>query len=165
MKLDQGEEVVTTTRPHAQVLIWPILALLIISALVGVGFAVVPVAERQWGWLVVAGVGALLTLFGVLNPLLRWASTTTTLTTQRLSTRSGLLWRTGYDLPLNRVVDVAYRRRLGDFGFGSGTLLLTTVAGQLLRLDHLPRIKDMHQAVSELVADLAPVTESEEPWR
>lgn len=43
--------------------------------------------------------------------------------------------------------------------------MLTTVAGHLLRLDNLPRIKDMHQAVSELVADVAPRTEPEEPWR
>ena len=73
--------------------------------------------------------------------------------------------RTGHDLPLNRVVDVTYRRRPGDLGFGSGTLLLTTVAGHLLRLNNLPRIKDMYQAVSELVADVAPRTEPEEPWR
>ena len=77
------------------------------------------------------------------------------------------LWPSGAELDqaLNRVVDVTYRRRPGDLGFGSGTLLLTTVAGHLLRLDNLPRIKDMHQAVSELVADVAPRTEPEEPWR
>ena len=39
------------------------------------------------------------------------------------------------------------------------------VAGHLLRLNNLPRIKDMYQAVSELVADVAPRTEPEEPWR
>lgn len=165
MKLNQGEELVTTTRPHARVLIWPVVALLIISALAGVGLAVVSEDDRQWGHPVVAGVGVALVLLLVVNPLARWASTSTTLTTQRLRTRSGILGRTGHDLPLNRVVDVTYRRRPGDLGFGSGTLLLTTVAGHLLRLNNLPRIKDMYQAVSELVADVAPRTEPEEPWR
>jgi len=166
MRLNDGEELVTTVHPHPRVLVWPILALLVLAALVGVGLAAVPPAYRPVGQQVVAGLGAVLALVLVGRPVLRWATTSTTVTTQRLITRSGVLRRAGNDLPLNRVVDVGYHRRSGDLGFGSGTLLLTTLSGHLFHLDNLPRIKDVYQAVSELVADVGPDSQPEEErWR
>ncbi len=160
VELYKGEELVTTTRPHARVLVWPIALLMVLSALVGVGIAVVPLENRPWGQDVVAGVGALLALILVVRPVLRWAATSTTLTTDRLIVRGGLLRRRSQDLPLNRIVDVGYTRTAGDWGFGSGTLLITTLAGHRVAFDNLPRIKAMHEAVSELATATIPA----DPW-
>lgn len=162
--LYHGEELVTTTRPHARVLVWPVVALMVFSGMVGVGLAMVPPEHRPWGQQVVASVCAVLCLVFVVLPVLRWATTSTTLTTRRLIVRSGWLRRINRDLPLNRVVDVAYTRKAGDLLFGSGTLLLTTVAGSRFRLDNLPRIKAMQQAVSELAAESVPQIAPEPTW-
>lgn len=165
LDLYPGEELVTTTRPHARVLVWPVVWLMLLSAVAGAGIAMVPTDYRPWGQQGVAVVCAVLALVFVVRPVLGWATTSTTLTTHRLIARSGWLRRASNDLPLNRLVEVAYSRRAGDLPFGSGTLLLTTVAGHRLRLDNLPRIKAMQRAVSELVSEAAPQLTEEQPWR
>lgn len=162
--LHPGEEMITSTRPHARVLVGPIMVLMVLSALVGAGCAWVPLAYRPVGQQVIAAVCGLSAFVFVVLPVLRWVSTSTTLTTHRIIARSGWFRRANYDLPLNRVIDVGYSRRAGDLLFGSGTLLLTTVAGGRLRLDNLPRIKAMQQAVSELATEAAPQITSEPVW-
>lgn len=165
LELNPGEELVTTARPHARTLFWPTVALFTISALVGAGIAVVPAEYRPIGQQLVAAAGALAAVFAVLRPVLRRANTTVTLTTQRLIVRSGLVRRAEHQVPLNRIVDIASSRAAADLGFGSGTLLLTTVGGQLLRLEHLPRIKAMRQAVSELATEARPeLLAASDPW-
>lgn len=164
-ELHPGEELITTTRPHARVLVWPVMLLMALSALAGAGCAWVPLAHRPWGQQGVALACGVLGLVFVVRPVFRWASTSTTLTTQRLIARSGWLRRANHDLPLNRVIEVGYSRRAGDLVFGSGTLLLTTVAGGRLRLDNLPRIKAMQQAVSELATESVPQISEEPIWR
>lgn len=164
MRLNDGEELLITVHPHPRVLVWPIVALLALAALTGLGIALVPPQYQPVGQQIVAGLGAVLVALLVGRPVLRWITTSTTITTRRLITRSGMFRRVGNDLPLNRIVDVGYHRRSADLGFGSGTLLLTTVSGRRLRVDNLPRIKDLYQAVSELVADVSPDTELDRPW-
>lgn len=155
--LSRDEQLIVTTRAHARVLIGPIVVLLVVSAAVGWGIAALPGGWRPIGEYAVAAAGTLIALVFVCRPVLRWATTTTTLTTRRVITRWGLVRRGGHDLPLNRVVDVTHSRGIGDLAFGSGTLVLATVAGERITLRNLPHIRDMRQAVSELVAD-------EPPW-
>lgn len=164
MDLAPGEELIITTRPHARVLVAPIATLLVSAGLMGAGIAMVPDAYRTWGVPLIVGLAAAVTLWWVLRPVLRWATTSTTLTNRRLIARSGLLRRAEHEVPLNRIVEVAHSRRAGDLGFGSGTLLLTTVSGALLRLDNLPRVKAMRQAVGELASEVKPEPTVIEPW-
>lgn len=165
VELHRAEDLVVTTRPHARVLFWPIVALLVISAATGVGLALLP---AEWGRVGQLGLGllaVLLLVVAVVRPVLRWATTSTTLTTGRLVARSGLLRRTSHAIPLSRIVEVGYTRNAGDWGFGSGTLLLTTITGSRFKLDNLPRIKAMHEATSELVAEAGPEPiEEDERW-
>ncbi|GAA2179108.1 PH domain-containing protein [Brooklawnia cerclae] len=164
-RLSPDEDLVITTRPHARVLIGPVVALLVVSAVVGWGLAAVPEDWRPVGQYAVAGAGALAAVMLVVRPLVRWATTTTTLTTRRIVTRWGLVRRGGHDLPLNRVVDVTHTRGAGDLVFGSGTLVLTTMGGERVALRNLPHIRDMRHAVSELVADESPWdAPGELPW-
>ena len=45
-------------------------------------------------------------------PLLRWRTTTYTLTNHRLITRAGILNKVGHDVPVARITNVAYERSL-----------------------------------------------------
>lgn len=164
MELARGEQLIISTRPHARVLTAPVLTLLVVSAVVGAGIAAMPEVHRAWGWPALGIAGCLAVIWWVLRPVLRWASVSTTLTTQRLIARSGILRRTTHEVPLNRIVEVSRSRRAADVGFGSGTLLLTTVSGALLRLDNVPRVKAMQQAVGELVSEVSPEPTVIEPW-
>ncbi|WIY83309.1 PH domain-containing protein [Propionimicrobium sp. PCR01-08-3] len=159
LELYPGEELVTVTRPHVRTLFGPVLGLFVISALTGVGIAILGARFDELGEQIVIGAGALATVFVVLRPIVRWAATSVTLTTQRLIIRTGIVRRDDRQVPLNRVVEVTISRSAGDLGFGSGTLLLTTMGGQQLRLAHLPRIKAMCAAVSELSNEAQP-----QPW-
>ncbi|BEH03022.1 MAG: PH domain-containing protein [Propionibacterium sp.] len=165
LELYPGEELVTKIRPHARTLLWPVIGLFAISALVGTGIAVVPRDYRPIGQQLVAASGALLGVVVLVRPLLRWATSSITLTTQRIIVRNGIVRHVEHQIPLNRIVDVATSRAAADLGFGSGTLLLTTVGGQQLRLAHLPQIKAMRQAVSELATEAQPeLWTGPDPW-
>lgn len=163
MKLMDGEQVVVSTRPHGRVLIAPIGALLALAAVVGAGLAVVPPDWRPWAQYVVGALGLVLIVVFTGRPLTRWAATRTTLTTARLVVATGVARRVRHEVPLNRITEVSFSRRAGDYGFGSGTLLLTTVAGHRLRMTNLPQIAAMAEAVSELATESVPVIELPEP--
>ena len=120
--LGADEHVVIHTRTHAKALILPALALILIGGGVGAGAALMPADARPVGTLAVIAVGLVLVLWLVLVPYLRWRTTTYTITNRRLITRSGILNKTGTDLPLNRVHEVSTERSLLDRILGCGTL-------------------------------------------
>ena len=97
--LGADEHVVIHTRTHAKALILPALALILIGGGVGAGAALMPAEARPVGTLAVIAVGLLLVLWLVVAPYLRWLTTTYTVTNRRLITRSGILNKTGTDLP------------------------------------------------------------------
>jgi uncharacterized membrane protein YdbT with pleckstrin-like domain len=85
-------------------------------------------------------------------PFLRWLSTTFTVTTERLITRAGVLNRTGRDIPLARINDIAYEQSLADRLVGAGTLVVSAASEQgRIVLDDLPRVHQVQLRLSELV--------------
>lgn len=126
--LAPGEHVVFHVRAHWKGLIVPVLAFLAVGALVWLALVeLVPDPETQavWRW-VLAALGAVLVAVFTVWPLLKWLTTTDTLTTKRLISRDGVLTRTGRDIPIERVNAVTYQRRLVDRVFGCGTLVVQT---------------------------------------
>lgn len=152
VELYPGEELVTRTRRHARLLLKPVLSLFVISAAVGALFALVEPRFGIRGEQIAAVVAGIAIAVLVIVPILRWLLTSITLTTQRLIVKIGILRREEHQVMLSRIIDVTTRRHPTDLGFGSGTLILTTVGGQQLALRQLPRVKAMQQAVSELAA-------------
>ena len=150
--LGADEHVVIHTRTHAKALILPALALILIGAAVGFGAALMPAQARPVGTLVVVGVGLVLVLWWVLLPYLRWWNRTYTVTNRRLITRSGILNKTGVDLPLNRILEVASDRSLLDRILGCGTLNVSTAAedGMVVLVD-VPDAEHVHTEISELL--------------
>ena len=146
------EHEVLRTRTHAKALFWPALGLVLIGAAVGAGCALIPSESRPVGQLGVALVGLVLAIWWAVIPFLRWRTTTYTVTNRRLLTRSGILSRTGQQVPLDRVVEVNLDRSLADRMLGCGTLTVVT-AGEdgALVLDDIPEVEAVHAELSELL--------------
>lgn len=149
--LGDGEHELLHLRSHGKTMIGPTLWLLLISALGGALFAVLPVDWRPWSGWTVALLAALLAIPAWLLPVLRWRTTTYTLTTHRLITRAGIINKVGHDVPVNRITNVAYQRSLSDRIFGCGSLVFTTSAEAPVVLHDVPKVEQVGVEVSNLL--------------
>ena len=135
-QLTEGEEVVMTLRTHWKVLVRPVLVLLLTVAVV----LLVWWFTRDQSWATVAGVvvgvlAAVAVVLWVVVPVLRWRTEAYVVTTRRIAHRAGILTRTGRDIPLHRVNDVAIEKDVLDRVLGCGTLVVsdaTEKAGMVL---------------------------------
>ena len=149
--LGNGETELLHLRSHGKVLIGPTLWLLVLAGLAGAAFAVMPATWRPWsGWIVtLLAVGCAIPMY--LLPLLRWRTTTYTLTNQRLITRAGIINKVGHDVPVARITNVAYERSLSDRIFGCGSLVFTTSAEAPVVLRDIPKVEGVGVAISNLL--------------
>jgi uncharacterized membrane protein YdbT with pleckstrin-like domain len=148
--LSDGEYVVLSVRSHGKALIGPVALLVLVVA----GFfATLLMTTENSPWGLVAGVVAVpLLVLWSLVPFLRWLTTTYTVTNRRLITRSGILTRSGRDIPLFRINDVAYEKGLLDRLLGCGTLVIsdaTEKAGVVL--SDIPNVEQVHLQISDLL--------------
>lgn len=150
--LGEGEHVEVHVRTHAKKLILPAIVMILLAAAVGFGCAVMPGTATPIGQYVVIIIGLVLFVWWCLVPFLRWRTTTYTITNRRLITRTGILTRTGKDLPLIRINDVSYDRSLMDRILGCGTLNIQT-AGEdsTISLEDVPEVDRVHVIMSELL--------------
>lgn len=100
--------------------------------------------------LVLAAVCLVAGLYWVVRPMVRWVTSQWVLTSERIITRTGLIWQSGHDLPLSRIANVETERGLLDRLFGCGTLILTTAAVDPLRLVDIPNVEQVKEAVAGL---------------
>lgn len=149
--LGNGETELLHLRSHGKVLIVPTLWLLLVAALAGVVFAVMPTAWRPWsGWIAtLLAVAAAVPVY--LLPLLRWRTTSYTLTNHRLITRAGIVNKVGHDVPVTRITNIAYERSLSDRIFGCGSLVFTTSAEAPVVLRDIPKVEAVGVAISNLL--------------
>lgn len=150
-QLAPDEVIVADLRAHPKALALPIIFLFALAAACGFLIAVMPSAMQPWSTWVILVIGLGLAIAFVVRPVIDWATTHFAFTDRRLVVHTGLIRRRRSDLAFNRITDVSYDRKLLDRLMGSGTLVLTTVAGSRLRLDGLPKIVVLQQAVSQLV--------------
>jgi uncharacterized membrane protein YdbT with pleckstrin-like domain len=148
--LGAGEVVVLSLRTHVKALFMPAVVLVLVAIAIGVSFAL-PTNVQPWANWVILAVGVLALIFWVLVPFLRWSTTTYTFTNRRIITRRGIINKSGHDLPLTRIVNVAYSRDLSDRIFGCGTLSLTTAADEPVTLDDIPDVERVHVMMTELL--------------
>ncbi|HEX5336132.1 MAG TPA: PH domain-containing protein [Propionicimonas sp.] len=148
--LGAGEVEVLSLRTHVKALFVPAVVLVLVAIAIGVSFAL-PANVQPWANWVILAVGVLALIFWVLVPFLRWSTTTYTFTNRRIITRRGIINKSGHDLPLTRIVNVAYSRDLSDRIFGCGTLALTTAADEPVTLDDIPDVERVHVMMTELL--------------
>ncbi len=152
-KLGEGEHVVLSLRTHVKKLAGPVVVLVLAVAAAAVISAFLPEGSSQkWLRIVVWVLALLVVLVWAVVPFLRWLTTQYTITNRRLITRSGLITRTGRDIPLYRINDVSYEKGLLDRILGCGTLVIsdaTEKAGVVL--DDIPRVERVQVQLHELL--------------
>lgn len=150
--LNEGENVVVSTRTHPKALLVPLLVLVVLLALG-------TVVERQTsgdGGRVVAWVVWAVVAVGALRytlwPFLEWLTGHYTFTDRRLITRTGVLTRRGHDIALSRVSDVAVELHLTDRMLGCGTLVVSDASthGQVV-LPDIPHVEEVQRRLQVLL--------------
>ena len=108
--LSTGETIEFEMRPHCRSMIGPSLWLILIAVVFGLGFAVAPDGDAGTWLESIAGLvalGVLVWLF--VRPLIAWLTSQYVFTDRRIITRTGLIARSGRDMPLSKVNDVSFR--------------------------------------------------------
>jgi uncharacterized membrane protein YdbT with pleckstrin-like domain len=155
-QLSPGEETVLEMHEHWKHLLGAML--ICVAALVGLVVVLALGPDEgffAWldtlGWVAFAGV---VLVFGVW-PALAWWNRTYTLTNERLATRTGVLRRSGRDIPLTRINDVAFEQGILDRLVGAGTLKVSAASeeGTVVLVD-IPRIHQVSLRMNELVREV-----------
>lgn len=148
--LSDGERVILSVRTHPKALMWPVVLLILVVA--GVITAAMLAPPNSIVGLVALVLAAPVVFIWVVIPFLRWMTSTYTVTNRRLITRHGIITRTGRDIPLFRINDVAYEKGLLDRILGCGTLVIsdaTEKAGVVL--PDVPNVEQVHLQISDLL--------------
>jgi uncharacterized membrane protein YdbT with pleckstrin-like domain len=149
--LNEGEHVVFSTRTHVKALLMPAL-ILIVSAGLGGYLSSLPDNHRKiWLTLIWVVVGLVIAVYSVW-PFLNWFTTTYTVTNRRLTTHSGVISRTGHDIPLARISDVSYEKGLLDRILGCGTLVISDASEKgRVELPDVPQVEKRQLQLSDLL--------------
>jgi len=148
--LSDGEHVVLSVRTHGKALIGPVALLIVVVA--GVIAAATLQPENSKIGLIAVILAVPVLIVWSLVPFLSWMTSTYTVTNRRLITRHGIITRTGRDIPLFRINDVAYEKGLIDRILGCGTLIIsdaTEKAGVVL--PDVPNVERVHLQISDLL--------------
>lgn len=148
--LAPDEELVLDLHPHWRRLVVPFLGVPTVAAATTFALLTGPVTAG-FRYAVLALAAVVLVAVSVL-PYLRWRTTRYLVTDRRVLGRSGILTRTGSDVPLYRVEDVHYENSLADRVLRSGDLVLES-AGEHggLRLVDVPRVEQVTRTISSLL--------------
>ena len=154
--LSEDENVVLETHPH-----WKML--------VAAGARAARDPRRSpascWPWSTTtsaatssAAVAAVMLLVFFVVPFLRWRTTLFVITDKRVVVRTGILSRTGRDIPLSRVNDVTFQHNLLERILGCGTLVVESAGerGQV-ELNDIPHVEKVQHTLYELVENAGPL--------
>lgn len=123
--LTDDEEIVRQFRPHWRVLLPALGWAMVAAALVGIAFA----AFDTTVGLVVLGVAVVAWLLVAGRSILDYWFTNYVLTTERIIVRSGMIARTGTEIPLENVTNVLFSQSVVERVLGYGDVALEA-AGQ-----------------------------------
>lgn len=145
-RLADGEEVVFHTRTHVKTLLVPAVVLLVTVPAAAFLATTWDNAVFRWA-LVVLALAVILWLS--VWPFLVWLAATYKVTNRRLTTRRGVLNRTGHDIPLSRIADVQLEKGLLDRVLGCGTLLISDASDSPpIVLPDVPGVEDKQLLLS-----------------
>lgn len=147
--LTQGERIELELHTHIKQIALPLLILVAASAAAVAGAVF---WDNQGGRLAISVVWLLVVIVMVLVPVWRWRTTLYVITDRRLITRKGIITKSGRDIPLYRISDVAYDKGLSDRILGCGTLIVSDASDQAgLRLQDIPHVEDVQVRLNELL--------------
>lgn len=146
--LNEGEDIVFSTRTHFKALLVPGFVLLLVVA---VSAWLTSLTSGVWIWVIWVVAACLVAVFSFW-PFLNWLVATYTVTDRRLITRHGVLTRKGHDIPLNRISDVSYEHGVIDRVLGCGTLIISDASTHgRVTLHDIPRVETLHKQLSDLL--------------
>ncbi|MGA8116467.1 MAG: PH domain-containing protein [Actinocatenispora sp.] len=147
--LVEDEQVALRLHPHWKRLVGAVIVFVLVVGLAGFGIAVSPWPILQY---VLAGVAVLLVILYPLRRFLGWVTTHYVFTTRRILLRSGILSRSGRDIPLDRVNDVSFEHNLLERMLGCGTLIIESAGehGQIVLKD-IPRVERTQSSLYQLI--------------
>ena len=149
--LNEGESVVWSTRTHVKALFMPAVVLIVAAGVGGYLSSLPDSHENVWLPLIWVVAGLVVLVYGVW-PFLKWFTTSYTVTNRRLTTHSGVITRTGHDIPLARISDVSYEKGVVDRNLGCGTLVISDASEQgRVELHDVPRVERLQLKISDLL--------------
>jgi len=153
----QPERVIARLHPHARVLFWPSVVLVVLCGAAG-WFA--GSFDEEWQNQVLLGAAAVLAVLLWLVPLLVWSGRHYVVTTRRIIIRRGLFVRTRQELLHSRGYDLTVRKNGVQSLFRSGDVLINTGLDRPVVLWDVPgadlvqaTLHDLMEANASLVAD------------
>ena len=154
--LSDGETIVFEMRPHWRALLVPGLVLL------GVIVGMILLWDWFGGWFdgdgFLSGISqtalVLIAIFHaavfVVRPFLYWVTTQYVFTTRRVIVRSGLISRSGIDMPLMKVNNVSFDVSVMGRLLNYGTLSISSASDEALVIDGVPDVEFVQREVNRL---------------
>lgn len=148
----EAEEIIFSMRTHPKSLVPPvIIGLLTIAAAIAAGMFIPSAGMLGWLQLGAWAFCTIMFLGASVAPFLRWRSSTFTVTNRQVRVRSGVLRRSGSDIPLGRITNVETDRGILDQIFHCGTLVIRDAgSSDGLYFDDIPNVVAVRQALSDL---------------
>ncbi|MFY9263614.1 MAG: PH domain-containing protein [Actinomycetaceae bacterium] len=160
--LGRDEVIVRHMHEHPKALFWNVVGLIIVILAAISAFLLLPDSVPSWVNWVIVGTSVILVLVVFGYPWLQWITSTYTITNRRVITRSGIITKTGHDIPLSGISNVAYERGFMDRLSGAGTIILETSADNPLQLHDVPKVEQVHVELTDLLFH-GPTTRTERP--
>jgi uncharacterized membrane protein YdbT with pleckstrin-like domain len=120
--LTDGEHVVTEFRPHWRLLVIPLAWLILGIIAIVLTYTALPGGGIVDSVVTVGIVVAVVPL--VVRPLIKWWFTSYVLTNERLITRTGMISRSGIEIPLENISNVLFSQTVLERILKSGDLLI-----------------------------------------
>ncbi|WP_062464289.1 PH domain-containing protein [Demequina soli] len=147
--LAPDEDVVVDAHPHWKALVGPVIVSALSIALVSLVLWWVASADMNATleaglWIAAAVVAVVLIAWLAVSPFIRWSTTHFVITDRRVIFRTGVLTKTGIDIPLARINTVQFRHGLVDRMFKTGTLIIESASDDPLEFDDIPNVEKVH---------------------
>lgn len=137
------ENLLLHRHPHWKTLIKPILIGVFATAAATALYVI-----YSWEGLIPAlAVGipwAVIMVWFVIAPLIRWGATHFGVTDRRIMFRTGVFNKTGIDIPIARINSVQFRHDLVDRMFRTGTLIVESASDEPLEFSDIPQVERVH---------------------
>ncbi|MEU4342513.1 PH domain-containing protein [Nocardia sp. NPDC023852] len=156
--LAPDEQLILHRHPHWKMLFWPIVTLIVATALAG--FAGGLISRKAEGTtrsaLLIAVLAVYLFILGwrCVAAFLSWKSTHFIITDRRVLVRQGVLTHIGIDIPMSRISSVQFRHGLFDRMLGTGTLIIESSSSEPLEYDDIPAVQQVHALLYHQVFDV-----------
>lgn len=143
------ELLVARFRGHARALFWSALILIGTCGAAAYFYDNIPFDGYQ-NWMLLTAAGVVIVVL-VIVPFITWMSRTYTITTRRVIVRDGIGSRRRRELSHTRGYAIAVRRGPVQRLWGAGTITLSNGVEAPLRLQNVPMVNLVHEALADQV--------------